>query len=449
MTLMLKRSVVAALLFSLTGCSSPELGESESLGEASEALNGVLSSNGFLVKKNFTATTDEFQRELDTDRYYAHAGTATDGSGSDFIGVNYFLPDFRNSFGFTGNEVTAIYYNRGDLGLGREMHCVDRMAIDGQVACYVSNYAAGDDGSEFTFGLSREIAFRNLQAGRSVATVAMVFRKNALDLREQMMFVAYDQNGRYVTAAPLDRHGLNFAQGFAQEDGENPDPAVFGTPGVNFNNHIPTNCQNCHGGLYSPSSPGNSHRNVVGAYFLPFDLDQFEYSSDPGLTRADQEVAFRKLNQMVRKVAVVVGGPESPIVTQIDGWYQNSTHGSTLSGAFSSSYVPPGWSNSQLDTDIYRQVVRPSCRGCHISTGITFSDAASFVAFAPSIANDVQNNVMPHALQTQRLFWQSSQPLALERYLRANGKGTEADIVGKSRAGNIITLDPPLIMSAL
>jgi hypothetical protein len=33
------------------------------------------------------------------------------------------LADFMTRFGFPGDETTALYYNAGDLGIGREMHC--------------------------------------------------------------------------------------------------------------------------------------------------------------------------------------------------------------------------------------------------------------------------------------------------------------------------------------
>lgn len=456
---MIKRLIASALLLlPLFACSASDVDDSESLGETSQALNGSLSP-GYLVKHNFSAlnepakTNIEFYRQTDTERYEFHAGPGPDSDNSGdkgyFFTTYYFVSELRAGFGFDANEVTAVYYNRGDLGLAREMHCVDRMSIDGQVICYVTNFAAGDDGSEFTFGLSRDIAFRNQRAGRSVATVAMVFRKNALANKEQMIFIVYDQNGKFIETAPLDRRGLNFFQAHAALDDQrvNPDP-VFGTPGVEFNNHYPTNCQNCHGGTYTISSPGNSVRNVVGSYFLPFDLDQFDYSSEPGLSRSEQEVAFRKLNQMVRKVAVEVGGVESPVVQQIDGWYGNTSHKTTLSGTFNSAYVPPGWSGSSTDIDAYRNVVRPSCRGCHIVSGLNFSDAGSFLALSPLVANDVLANTMPHALQTQRLFWQSSQPLHLENYLRAYGYSDAANTLRKAGPGRVVTLDPPLIYAA-
>jgi hypothetical protein len=39
------------------------------------------------------------------------------------IGAPSTLASFKSSFGFPTGEVTATYYNDGDLGLVREMHC--------------------------------------------------------------------------------------------------------------------------------------------------------------------------------------------------------------------------------------------------------------------------------------------------------------------------------------
>jgi hypothetical protein len=436
------------LLWAATACGSVDVGEPESLGEQSEALNGALSPNGFLVKKPSALTsTDERTREIDSGRYLNRPGINADGMGEPWRFL-LFLNEFRDFFGFEGEEVVTYYYNKGDLGLGREMHCVDHMSQSGEIACYVTNYAAGDTGSEFTFGFSRELAFRNMAEGRKVATVGMVFRRDAISHRENLMFVVYDQDDHFSDVAPLDRHGLTFQNAFVAGGGTtNPDPETFGTPGVHFNNHIPTNCLNCHGGSYTISSSTNIVRNVTGAVFLPFDLDQFEFEDAPGRTRDDQEVAFREQNQMVRKVAVAQGNIS--LRDQIDGWYLNPSHVSTLRGAFWSPYVPPGWQDSAADTDVYQSVVRTACRNCHIASGISFDTAAQFKALASLIANDVRNNVMPHALQTQRTFWQSPQRLALANYFRSQGDATNGDLIAGADPGKIITLDPPMIMATM
>jgi hypothetical protein len=428
---------VVLLLLSV-GCSS--YSDDESLSESNQELNGVVSAEGFLKRKSVASTNEQTRRQNTTD-YYATVKTAANGGGTVTISSTGGIPTlsaFRTTYAFGSGETVTSYYNRGDLGLGREMHCANS-APSSQVACYVTNFAAGGDGSEFTFGLSRDIAFDNRDAGNIVATVAMVYRPAAAT--NKIIFAVYGANGALVDNAPLDRHGLNFSNGFAANGNSNPDPVVFGTPGLEVNNHIPSNCLNCHGGSYDESA-----KTVSGALFLPFDLDQFEYRNAVGETRDEQLNKFRTQNQLVRKVAKGVAGATAPIVKQIDGWYGNTGGSDTLSGAFDSNYVPIGWQSPTSAIAAYRDVIRPACRGCHLASPIAFEDAISF----PNVtaAADLASHAMPHALQTQRDFWLSGRPVALEAYFASIGETTAANTLHNAGPGNIVTLDPYLIVAA-
>jgi hypothetical protein len=52
---------------------------------------------------------------------------------------------------------------------------------------------------------------------------------------------------------------------------------------------------------------------------------------------------------------------------------------------------------------------------------------------------------MPHALQTQREFWQSGQRDPLETYFRNSEKSGAADNLHSAGPDTIITLDPQII----
>jgi hypothetical protein len=52
---------------------------------------------------------------------------------------------------------------------------------------------------------------------------------------------------------------------------------------------------------------------------------------------------------------------------------------------------------------------------------------------------------MPHALQTQREFWQSGQRDALETYWRNSGLTGPADTLHAAGPDRIITLDPHIM----
>ncbi len=436
----MKYAIFLVPLLSLAACSVGDT--DETLGDSTEALNGALSSEGFLVMpaRNF-ASSEEVLRRADTRAYYSGPRTrlALTGSGPSLSSLGT-LQNFKDRYGLNAGSGTAVsYYNKGDLGLGRDMHCREGFPTSGETACYVSNYAAGSD--EFTFGLSADIAFDNLANKPPVATVAMVFRDPTLIVasdRDSVIFAVYDGAGALTDTAALDRHGIGFQAAYNLAPGTN--PPGLGTPGTNFNNHYPSNCLNCHGGVYAGGS-------VSAAVFLPFDLDQFQF---PALAppSAAQQTSFRALNQMVRKVASSLSS--TSLVTQIDGWYDNST---PLAGNFNSGYVPTAWKNTAGHSDnesVYFNVVRRSCRGCHLTipnATLHFDTPTDFLNQA-RLGDFLLNNKMPHALQTQREFWQSNQPVLLENFLVNNGKSAVANQLHSAGPGQIVTLDPPQIASA-
>jgi hypothetical protein len=425
----MKRIALASFLCALAAvaCSRNEAGD-ENVGSRDEGL--TYTGVGPLSKKSF-AQQNENTRQLNTADYYASIQVSKNGV-TNLGNITTQLPNltaFKDFYGFGASDTKAFYYNRGDLGIGREMHCVDKLSSTGQVACYVRNFAAGDDQSEFRFGMSQDVAFKNMDASVAFATVAMVFRKN--DASNKVFFVVYGQNEARVNAAPLDRHGLNFALGKTDNTG------AVGTPGVNFNNHIPSNCLNCHGGSYDPAT-----KKVSGGLFLPFDLDQFDYQNTRAdRTRAIQEPAFKALNTIVRGVAAQVGGTGTEVVSQIDGWYAG--------GSFNSGFVPSGWSNTTQQIAVYNSVVKGACRGCHMTSPLSFSTAAGFVPAA--VAADLCSLTMPHALQNMREFWQSTKPLALENYFRSlnTADGTNAaNTLHACSPKSVVTLDPHRLMAA-
>jgi mono/diheme cytochrome c family protein len=465
-------------------------------------------------------STDEQVRESDTldpthshVTYYSSEFDTKDGPGGTPQAIQVALStltQFQQRYGLSTSsvpnpgEATATYYNRGDLGLGREMHCIDNSfdcvthtcdPAKPEVACYVKNFAAGGPTldtlgnltlSEFTFGESADIAFQNINNQTvnnqtAFATVAMVYRP-AVTIStgfDTVFFVVYDAAGKLLSAATLDRAGVAYENVFKQppSTARTAALALLGTPGVNFNNHIPSNCVTCHGGQpYNHNGNGNE----AGSLFLPFDLDNFDF--DATHTRLSQEPAFAKLNQIVRNVAThaqflsgsftaVNSDVNNSIRDQIDGWYGNSGHAALLPtcaagvACFNSNYVPPGWDFAQNSASnpvtpganaLYKSVIRGSCRNCHEAnnhnTALHFDTEVGFNTFvrdptasANLVAADLANYTMPHSLQSTRQFWLSPEPAVLEAYYRGIGQTAAADTLHSGNAGNVATLDPPAI----
>lgn len=174
---------------------------------------------------------------------------------------------------------------------------------------------------------------------------------------------------------------------------------------------VPGLCLSCHGGSPSETDP----TNIVGAEFLPFDVESFSYSPRAGYTLADQRESFRELNAMVRRA--VVKSP-SPIVELIDGWYPSTLPGAGVltPGALPDThFVPGGFAGKER---LYDGVVKPYCRSCHIAqTGnFAFNDVAGFASLDPNGAA-CGSQEMPHAQVTQEAFWNSPARMILQNEL--------------------------------
>jgi len=279
------------------------------------------------------------------------------------IGAPATLAEFKSKFGFPGNEVVAVYYNAGDLGIGREMHCNGNAGlVGGELACYVRNFG--------TFGGTREQALIDLVAARApLATVAMVYSP-PLENANSVQFMVYGADDTLVKEAQLDTQGSNKS--------------------------IPQNCLNCHGGrsYYDPGSHA-----VVGARFLPFDPASFAYARRDDLSFAAQEAKIRQLDKMI-----AAASPPGAVRELVNGMFP--------SGQFDPDFVPKAWQASGRDARVYREGFGRYCRSCHA----TFTDDLNLVD-ADAVREHGQlivsrictqgENGMPAAEQASRAFFNS------------------------------------------
>src|SRR5204862_4439341 len=117
-------------------------------------------------------------------------------------------------------DTSAIYYNAGDLGFGREMHCRQSADANPDVACYVTNYGlpAGDP----VLALSQAIAH-----DPPVATVGMDYSAPPGGGAKVVKFYVWNAAGNLQNQAALDSEGFK---------------------------SVPQICLVCHGGTYSEST---------------------------------------------------------------------------------------------------------------------------------------------------------------------------------------------------
>jgi hypothetical protein len=331
------------------------------------------------------------------------------------IGAPATLAAFKSKYGFGligSNEVRAVYYNVGDLGIGRDMRC-KTAAIGGgtSTACYVSNYGRntslpfgaagfGAKGADPQVAIGQALAAQGLPGlspNAPVATVAMVHDSTAAADR-RVQFMVYDQNGQRSELAPLDNLGLVAA-------------SAPGTPSA-ANLAVPDNCLSCHGAssTYTPATTGNSV--VHNARFLPFDPDAFLFStSNPSFSKDAMLPKLKQLNALVWDTGMTASTQEL-----LMGMYPVGTVPTgPKSGAstFDPNFIPTGWKNipeSRAGKQLYTEVVKPFCRTCHVShdaldwnTYQEVKDLAPFVA--QYVCNQNSTVPMPQAEQVQSRMW--------------------------------------------
>ncbi|MCY0998558.1 hypothetical protein OWM54_15580 [Myxococcus sp. MISCRS1] len=347
----------------------------------STALNPADASTGVNVYNYLGKKGDA--TETATALYYATAGLPTT------------LANFKQTYGFPTNEVTAVYYNSADLGFGREMHCksfdvlLGTGLLDKGVACYVNNYGNSVGQAAFPAVPSSALSLAHGGVGQ-FATVAMVYTPPNL-LPNAIKFVVYGPDGTRSNIAPLDSTGAHKS--------------------------VPHNCLACHGLNSSAGLGGTSVIAVsTAARFLPFDPYSFTYRSQNDFDL--QRENFRKLN------ALVALTPLSPETSRyIKGLYGGKDP-SDPTAVSVSDFVPPAWNTSKEDRIVYEGVIRPHCRGCHMTATSTSYDFDSPADLAPNYIHTVPcsaDHRMPHAEQTLRNFWNSSARSVLaQRYSLSN-----------------------------
>ena len=318
--------------------------------------------------------------------------TPTRGTMQAWLKTNGFSADPTHP---GADELRAVYYNRADLGFGRDMHCrSSRLSLLHlfKTACYVSNF--GDNAGKAPNGNEQGSIGNAIANNHPIATVAMETTRGGGFGRGEVRFFVYDTSasqpgkltGKALTAAILDSEGPK------------------ANPGV---------CMNCHGGTSRYDDDGNPVGTFVDdANFLPFDAQQFGYhcprlvilNTNRGaaprrraplnaqlcgrssFTEAVQRETFRKLNALVKDSV-----PAAPtIAAQIDDWYAWCGGVGTANCAIDDAghpSTPAGWksvnasagattttfggaskpvNNAQI-IGVYQKVARVYCRTCHLA----------------------------------------------------------------------------------
>lgn len=343
------------------------------------------------------------------------------------------LEQFKSNWRFPTNEIVAQYANSGDLGFGRDMHCVTN---EFGVACYVTNYGDGYTNLDPGGGTNDQedanaAGHSTMSTSAEGATVAMEYSASIPgDLTSEKVVKFYVYKLSLIT-------GNRERSISANLDGRGERP-------------VPQLCMICHGGQIPEQEGGvpafgSIDQVKLGSRFLPFDYRLFTFPNDqPSLTRENQEANIRNLNQQIVNVA-----PPAPLLRPLEpdpireliaGLYSGPP------GRQDPNFTPFGWRDAAPvafpnQARFYQTVIANNCRTCHIAqpfSQLQFNTSDKFVnlfvtpspdpvtsptPFDPaSIAPDLPrppnrlmlgtaqlrvcgDYTMPHAFRTHEIFW--------------------------------------------
>jgi hypothetical protein len=319
------------------------------------------------------------------------------------------LADFKNKYSFSIDEVRAIYYNQGDLGIARDMHC--RKTLANVTACFVTNYGRSGSGINPlpVFGtldpqtaINQAITGPGAFSNKPVATVAMVYDPSAGAAANRVQFMVFNADGDLDPFAALDNPSV-----FSAIDAEH-----FTAQSTATNITVPDNCLTCHGaGATYTRSTTNGVPSITNASFLPFDKQSFLFSStNSTYSEANMMPKLKQLNTLVWGTVT----PTSAVGTLLKGLYPVAgvpTGPQDPSSSFDTTYVPAGWNANKAQRQVYNEVVKPYCRTCHVTAPANLDwDTFTEMSTSGSVANDVCGGLdmpMPQAEQIENRMWNS------------------------------------------
>jgi len=348
------------------------------------AFQGSPGSSPFLTRKGIGSLGD-------ANAYYTLIDpNSLRGTLANWWAVNGFGPDGSGG-------VRTAYTNFNDLGFGRDMHCIENPNL-GNVACYVTNYSK-KSAVDLRFGVQRLVLQDPENADLAWAASRTDFLATVCMEYSPVEGAGPTRIVKFYVYAP---------------DPKNPDiGASIRAPGANLDDSqasdafkfVPNLCLVCHGGNQFATG---ADRN---ASFIAFDLETFRYSRAPGASQAEQELAFKAQNLMVRDT-----NPATATNDLIVGWYHI---GSGEINVQDPTYVPSGWTGQE---SLYNAVVKAGCRGCHAQqrfVGDPSPNPINWISYTQFVDNriQIQNLVcgpltkqMPHAYVTYLNSWRIGRP---------------------------------------
>jgi protocatechuate 3,4-dioxygenase beta subunit len=286
--------------------------------------------------------------------------------------------------------VRTSYLNNNDLGSGRDMYFRD--LGNGHLAAFVTNYGLFNQDAG-----NADLALARATPGASVCMeYSPVEGQGATPIVKFFVFAGGDfkANAPRQAGAELDGFGVKF---------------------------VPNLCLNCHGGNYFPAnaaSPTFAEVNM-SARFRELDTATYKFPGGGVVPSATEKTRFKEQNVLLKNAGA--GCTAQGIRDLITGWYPGASTDQD------NTFTPPGWVGMPRG-NLYHDVVKRSCRTCHIAfdddaspSGINWTTYDQLKLRHDTVKGFVlcDNRFMPHAVVTYRNFWLSGsphQPGALRNY---------------------------------
>ena len=411
----------AAAAFALAACGGG--GSSGDVHPGAEIVIVPGEPNGFLLFPNPQVQPDG-SLQTDTPAYAQAYYAAIDPNNTKDT-----LAKWKAANGFdtgAGTQVTVVFGDVRDLGFGRRI--TGRQNPDGTLAFLTENYLIKTGAA---YGFSPV----NLEAAIVRDPAALVYVAG-------------------IEFSPGPAGGISFAKfyNFNVATGVRENTIDIDGRG---DKAMPGPCIACHGGradaLTPPDASGQPRFNLLpnavsGArgdtlgQLPPFEVASFEFSTDPGYTRAEQEPLLKTMNRMILcsyplpapsafpedacRRAASVGEWQGTAAALIKGGYG----GDGLPNPVYAEPAPPASWIAAGQTSLYQTVVAPACRVCHQMRGtgrqsdIDFATFEKFRSYADrTFATVVDRGNMPLAKLIYDTFHASSGEATLADFLIGQG----------------------------
>lgn len=362
----------------------------------------------------------------------------------------------KNGFGTnTGQEVTVVFGDQRDLGYGRRMNV--RRNPDGTLAFYVENYLVRT---------GVDYAYSNLNLEAAI-------------VRDAAHFIGVNA----IEFSPGPNGGVPYAKwyNFSSTTGQRATQVDLDGRGLKA---MPGPCISCHGGrgdaLTPPAANGlplfnlvqfseSRSRGDVEGHLHPFEPDVFGFVNTPGFTRAEQEAAIKTINRWILctyPLAAPSTAPEDQCRRPANPSEWQGTASQLIKAyyggdglpnpTFVDNFVPIGWQSAGQST-LYENVIRPSCRTCHIMRGsggnsdIDFNSYDKFRGYNDRVKIHVQERGnMPLAKIVYDAFYRTNTgPEAVATFLAQNGHVSRDSSGVALRPGRPIANPGPSRVAAL